>query len=143
MDAIETALKGLVEGRHPAELTMLRMTAHLGPMRGSESFALLSDGSAKSWAFVPSKGIGKQDPHKLVGTVDAATLAEVAGLLLAIGVQQPPADPPPPGGAEVEFGVSVGDAKSSLRKASFAIKNDPAWLAVHAKFEALKKSFVT
>lgn len=141
MDVVETALNALVAGQSPAELTMLRMTAHLGPMRGSESFALLSDGTAKSWAFVPSKGIGKQDPHKVLGSVDAATLAEVAKLLLAVGVHRPPAVPPVPGGAEVELGVSVGEENASLRKASFAIKNDPAWQAAHLKFEAIKKSF--
>jgi hypothetical protein len=141
MDAIEAALQALAAGQHAADPVILRMTVHLGPMRGSESFALLSDGSAKTWAFVPSKGIGKQDPHKVVGHVDATTLAEAARLFLAIGVHTPPADPPPPGGAEVEFGVQVGEAKASLRKASFAIKNDPNWQALHAKYEALKKQF--
>ncbi|MGC3966812.1 MAG: hypothetical protein QM775_05395 [Pirellulales bacterium] len=141
MENIAAALQSLAAQQHPTEPVILRMTAHLGPMRGSESFALISDGSAKTWAFVPSKGIGKQDPHKVVGHVDVATLAEAAQMFLAIGVHTPPADPPAPGGAEVEFGVQVGEAKASLRKASFAVKNDPVWQALHVKYEALKKQF--
>lgn len=136
-------LESLAAGTPVSELVSLRKTVHLGPMRGSQTLTVRSDLKVIASQFEPAKGIGKQDPPRELGAISPAQLQTVAHQLLAVGVHLPPPNPPGPGGAEVEFGMTVGEERLSVRKPSFSISRDPNWSAASLTFDAIRKSFDT
>jgi hypothetical protein len=137
---VEESLNELAVGRKLEPVISLRMTVHLGAMRGSQSVQVKSDGKVLTSAFVPSKGIGKQDPPLEIGTVEPEYVAQVAKALLAAGAHLVGPETAP-GGAEVELGVTMGDVRQSVRKPSFNAARDPNFAAAMKLFEDAKKRF--
>jgi hypothetical protein len=140
MLTVEESLRQLAAGLRLDSVVALRITTHLGAMRGSQSVQVMSDGRVITSAFVPSKGIGKQDPPVEVGTVEPEYVAEVAKALLAAGAHVAGPEPAP-GGAEVELGVTMGDVRQSVRKPSFNAARDPNFAAAMKLFDDAKKRF--
>jgi hypothetical protein len=111
-------------------------------MRGSETLSVRTDLKAIANEYIPAKGVGKQDPPREVGTISTEEMQKIAKLFLAMGVHLPPGADPAPGGAEVEFGVTIGDQRVSLRKPSYAVNGDPNWSAASMFFDELRKKFI-
>ncbi len=141
MSTPDQILISLAEGTPVTELALLRKTVHKGPMRGSETLTVRSDLKAITNEYVPAKGVGKQDPPKEIGTISPEQLQQIAKLFVAMGVHLPPRTDPAPGGAEVEFGLTIGDQRLSLRKPSYAVNGDPNWSAASIFFDDLRKKF--
>lgn len=142
MSTPEQILTSLAEGNAVAEVALLRKTLHKGAMRGSETLSVRTDLKAIANEYVPAKGVGKQDPPREVGTISTEEMQKIAKLFLAMGVHLPPGADPAPGGAEVEFGVTIGDQRVSLRKPSYAVNGDPNWSAASIFFDDLRKKLI-